>query len=405
MASQAEALKSQGNQYFAKDKLAAAIDAYTEAIALCPTVPVYWTNRALCHRKRKYVTPRPVHTRGLRLLASPFLVALLQIVAGPSSPRTDLGPSVESMPSDWPRVETDCKRALELDRESVKAHYMLGLALSQHKCYEDAIRELEKALELARGGKQGNNMVDEIWHELATARFSQWQTESNTRRDRQDRLREHLARLLKQEHQFVRASLDHPSGLKQGLLATDDAHRPARDFRARDCADGAHLHQAKGRVPVEAAQYWNGIKVEDVGEERRPNEGNLPRQGSVEDARDGNEDDWRTRERRRVDDEYAEHLNTLENVFEKAGAPDRPGQVPDHLCCNITMDIYRDPVITPSGISYERSILMEHLKKQGKRFDPVSRAPLDPEQVVPNLALREAVGQYLQDHGWAYRIS
>lgn len=26
-----------------------------KAITLCPNVPVYWTNRALCHRKRKYV--------------------------------------------------------------------------------------------------------------------------------------------------------------------------------------------------------------------------------------------------------------------------------------------------------------------------------------------------------------
>lgn len=26
-----------------------------QAITLCPNVPVYWTNRALCHRKRKYV--------------------------------------------------------------------------------------------------------------------------------------------------------------------------------------------------------------------------------------------------------------------------------------------------------------------------------------------------------------
>jgi hypothetical protein len=24
-----------------------------QAITLCPKVPVYWTNRALCHRKRK----------------------------------------------------------------------------------------------------------------------------------------------------------------------------------------------------------------------------------------------------------------------------------------------------------------------------------------------------------------
>ncbi len=38
-------------------------------------------------------------------------------------------------------------------------------------------------------------------------------------------------------------------------------------------------------------------------------------------------------------------------------------QVPDHFCCKITMDIFRDPVITPSGITYERSALLEHLRK------------------------------------------
>lgn len=53
-AKQAEQLKKDGNVYFKKNRFGAAIDAYTEAIALCPNVPIYWTNRALCYRKRKY---------------------------------------------------------------------------------------------------------------------------------------------------------------------------------------------------------------------------------------------------------------------------------------------------------------------------------------------------------------
>lgn len=38
-------------------------------------------------------------------------------------------------------------------------------------------------------------------------------------------------------------------------------------------------------------------------------------------------------------------------------------QVPDYLCCNITLDIFRDPVITPSGVTYERAVILDHLQK------------------------------------------
>uniref|UniRef100_A0A7N2MLT8 RING-type E3 ubiquitin transferase n=1 Tax=Quercus lobata TaxID=97700 RepID=A0A7N2MLT8_QUELO len=73
-AKQAELLKKDGNSYFKKDRIGAAIDAYTEAITLCPNVPVYLTNRALCHRKRK----------------------------------------------DWLKVEEDCRKAILLDNSCVK---------------------------------------------------------------------------------------------------------------------------------------------------------------------------------------------------------------------------------------------------------------------------------------------
>lgn len=37
--------------------------------------------------------------------------------------------------------------------------------------------------------------------------------------------------------------------------------------------------------------------------------------------------------------------------------------MPDYLCCNISLDIFRDPVITPSGVTYERSVILDHLEK------------------------------------------
>lgn len=134
-AKQAEQLRKDGNIYFKKDRFGAAIDAYTEAITLCPNVPVYWTNRALCHRRR----------------------------------------------NDWLKVEEDCRRAIQLDYSSVKAHYMLGLALLQKQELDEGVKELQKALDLGRGANPKGYMVDEIWQELAKAKYMLWEHASSKR--------------------------------------------------------------------------------------------------------------------------------------------------------------------------------------------------------------------------------
>ncbi len=78
-----------------------------------------------------------------------------------------------------------------------------------------------------------------------------------------------------------------------------------------------------------------------------------------------------------------------------------PAAVPDRYCCQISMEVMLDPLTTPSGITYERASLREHLQKVGA-FDPVTRAPLRLEQAVPNIALRETIREYLDEHPWAY---
>lgn len=270
-AKQAEQLRIDGNTYFGKSRFGAAIDAYTEAITLCPNVPVYWTNRALCHRKR----------------------------------------------NDWTKVEEDCRRAIQLDNNSFKAHYMLGLALLQKEELAEGVKELQKALDLGRGAHPKGYMVEEIWQELSKAKYMEWEQASTKRSWELQNLKEACENALKEKH-FLDNS--------------------------------------------ETEGFWDETVASNL-----------------------------------------KQLEDLGEVFKKAAEYDTPTEVPDYLCCKITLDIFCDPVITPSGVSYERAVILDHLQKVGK-FDPVTREPLDQSQLIPNLAIKEAVQSYLGKHGWAYKM-
>ncbi|XP_011089636.1 E3 ubiquitin-protein ligase CHIP isoform X2 [Sesamum indicum] len=218
---------------------------------------------------------------------------------------------------EWTRVEEDCRRAIQLDHYSVKAHYMLGLALLQRKEYAEGVRELEKALDLGRGANPKGYMVEEIWQEIAKAKYLLWEHESTRRSWELQNLKEVCAAALKEKH------------------------------------------------------FLDGSQME----------------GFVDESAKSTLD----------------QLEALDRVFKKAAEDDSPTEVPDYLCCKITLDIFRDPVITPSGVTYERAVILDHLQKVGK-FDPITRDPLYPSQLVPNLAIKEAVRAYLDAHGWAYKM-
>ena len=83
MSNQAESLKALGNECFAKGKIDAAIEAYSEAICLDPRNPIYHTNRAMAYRKKEA----------------------------------------------WDQVVRDCSAAIVIDSVSIKAHYFLGAAM------------------------------------------------------------------------------------------------------------------------------------------------------------------------------------------------------------------------------------------------------------------------------------
>lgn len=69
-------------------------------------------------------------------------------------------------------------------------------------------------------------------------------------------------------------------------------------------------------------------------------------------------------------------------------------EAPEEYLDPISFNLFNDPVVTPNGITYERAYLLEHLEKKGK-FDPVTKQPLREHQLYPNLALKDAVENYI----------
>lgn len=103
----------------------------------------------------------------------------------------------------------------------------------------------------------------------------------------------------------------------------------------------------------------------------------------------------------RLEVQCDEQIAQLNQLFTKADDNRRKRDVPDYLCGKISFEILRDPVITPSGITYDRKDIQEHLSRVG-HFDPVTRADLTADQLIPNLAMKEVVDTFTQENEWVH---
>ncbi|CAP99433.1 hypothetical protein E8E15_011103 [Penicillium rubens] len=73
--------------------------------------------------------------------------------------------------------------------------------------------------------------------------------------------------------------------------------------------------------------------------------------------------------------------------------------VPDYLIDGITFEIMHDPVITPSGVSFDRLGITKYVEKAG--VDPLTRAPISVHDLRNNHALKSASEEFLAKNGWA----
>ncbi len=65
---------------------------------------------------------------------------------------------------------------------------------------------------------------------------------------------------------------------------------------------------------------------------------------------------------------------------------------PHHLTCPLTKMVFEDPVSTPSGHTYERAAILEHIRQHAR--DPLSKQKLSTSQLAPNSAMKMLVQQY-----------
>ncbi|XP_031831768.1 STIP1 homology and U-box containing protein 1 [Nomia melanderi] len=281
-------LKEQGNRFFNLHKYEDAACCYTKAIIKNPSQALYFTNRALCHLKLKR----------------------------------------------WESSCQDCRRALDIDPCLVKGHFFLGLALVELDLFDEAVKHLQRAVDLAK--EQKLNYGDEMTSILRQARKRCFQL---------------------REEQRIAQDIELQSYLNQ--LIVEDAERSIAALKEQEATI-----ETNGKTEGEAASDTFTRKKEEVEEKR---------------------------------DTCMARLNDL---FEKVDERRRKREVPDYLCGKISFEILQEPVITPSGITYERKDIEEHLQRVG-HFDPVTRVRLTQDQLIPNLAMKEVVDTFLQENEWA----
>ncbi|PNF16898.1 STIP1 homology and U box-containing protein 1 [Cryptotermes secundus] len=270
-------LKDQGNRLFSLKKYEDAVSCYTKAIIKNPNMPTYFTNRALCHLKMKR----------------------------------------------WEASCQDCRRALDMDANLVKGHFFLGQALLEMDNYDEAIKHLQRANDLAR--EQKLNFGDDIASQLRAARKKRWNVQEEKRIAQEIELQSYLNRLIR-----------------------EDTERQIEKLRQEN---GNNEYQIQEKI-IEFEQHCDN------------------------------------------------NTSELNAIFAKVDDRRRKRDVPDYLCGKISFEILREPVITPSGITYERKDIEEHLQRVG-HFDIVTRVKLTQDQLIPNFAMKEVVDAFLQENEWA----
>ncbi|KAK3955827.1 hypothetical protein QBC32DRAFT_252360 [Pseudoneurospora amorphoporcata] len=106
-------------------------------------------------------------------------------------------------------------------------------------------------------------------------------------------------------------------------------------------------------------------------------------------------------ERKEMEKLCEEKIERVKQIFEKAREKDqrRRENPPDWAIDDISFQVMVDPVMTKTGKSYERASIEEHLRRS--ETDPLTRTPLTIKDLVPNIDLKHACEEFLEENGWA----
>ena len=91
----------------------------------------------------------------------------------------------------------------------------------------------------------------------------------------------------------------------------------------------------------------------------------------------------------------AEHGTSTAEPHTSSPRPARAvrGTPPHSFVCPISMETFRDPVVTADGETYERACIQRHLDG-GRMTSPLTNARLKSRALVPNTAMRRAIQEW-----------
>lgn len=368
-----EDFRNIGNKLCSLNRYEEAKYYYTKAISKNPHVAAFYSNRALCY-----------------LRAEQWLAAVY-----------------------------DCEQAIELDPNLVRAHFFLGRALTELANYDDALKHLQIAHELAKTNNL--NFGDDITSQIRLVKRLKWNKVDADLDKREQELRDYLIDLIDKDKKRKLDMLQQtktmthqqdPGRAQSSTMTLSSTTNVGFQTEPQPSTSSSPLSSPPQQVLQSSLSSTTIAKPCSSSHlsQSQPSLKLLQQDNTANDVTklsshglDG-EDGQQTTSTIAV---LQDHVNKcdlynsqLEALFDHMKLERSKREVPEYLCGKISFEIMQDPVITPSGITYDRSDIDEHLKRVG-HFDPISRKPLGYSQLVPNLAMKEVVDAYLKDNEWA----
>ncbi|VDD79651.1 unnamed protein product [Mesocestoides corti] len=355
-------LKDSGNKFFAASDNKRAIECYSLAIKKNGSISTYYSNRALCYLQLKM-----------------YDLAL-----------------------------ADCRRALELDPNNLKAFFFAGQCHMAQEQYDEAVAKLTIAHSLAL--ENHKNFGDDIAASIRLAKRKRVEQLDEKRRQEEIELQTYLNKLIVEDGERKLKALFNSNQSQQ-----EDSGKAER--AEEDEQKQSDSQPASGRTSPECDKAAGG---------GGGGGGGLPADVSIRPPQTASQIEAETASRLReldalfsqatfIEMENCDDLPAfgLDHVvhwimpvilplppFPKVDERRMKREIPDYLCGQISFELMQDPVITPSGITYDRRSIQAHLRQVG-HFDPITRQPLTYDQLIPNLAMKEVVSKFLEENPWA----
>lgn len=340
---------------FVKRNYKEAIEMYTKAIEKANT-SAHYTNRALCYFKLQQ----------------------------------------------WMMAIDDCRRAIEIDPHSVKAYFFLGQSLSELNHYDEAIVHLKQAHELAK--ELHENYGDEITRTIRNLKRKRWNFLEDKRIKQEIELQTYLNRLMLDDKQKQITKIrENTVGGKKSVVSSSSSSgaKPSTSMVVNDAA-GAAAAQSNSSIGDDVNESPLTLGAQAIMPLPSDSVAAAADHGSTTATSAASSSPLTEKEKQQVEEieaEYLKKVDELNRLFVENDARRRKREIPDYLCGKISFELMHDPVITPSGITYDRYDIEQHLQRVG-RFDPVTRQELTIDQLIPNLSMKEVIENFILENDW-----